>query len=88
MIDSAPALLFSDALPLSTMVDGSVLVVNSKTPRHVVIETCSRLSHVGAKVLGAVLNQVDLQSPDFYYSSHYYSHNRYSYYDRNHEAEA
>ncbi len=82
VIDSAPAMLFSDALPLSTMVDGSILVVNSKTPRHVVNDTCSRLSHAGAKVLGVVLNQVDLQSPDFYYSSHYYSRGRYSYYER------
>lgn len=88
VIDSAPAMLFSDALPLSTMVDGSILVVNSKTPRHVVIETCSRLSYVDAKVLGVVLNQVDLQSPDFYHSAHYHSHHRYSYYERNHEVEA
>jgi len=28
---------------------------------------------VGGKVLGVVLNQVNLRSPDFYYSYHSYS---------------
>jgi polysaccharide biosynthesis transport protein len=88
VIDSAPAMLVSDTLPLSTVVDGTVVVVNWRTPRHVVGEACSRLNYVGAKILGVVLNQVNLESPDFYYSSHYYSSRRSSYYERPYEKEA
>jgi tRNA(Ser,Leu) C12 N-acetylase TAN1 len=31
------------------------------------------LTDVGAKVLGVVLNRVNLRSPDYYYGSHYYT---------------
>jgi Mrp family chromosome partitioning ATPase len=40
----------------------------------VVSEACSRLSRVGAKVLGVVLNQVDVTRPGYYYGSHSYSY--------------
>jgi Mrp family chromosome partitioning ATPase len=42
------------------------------------------LIDVGAKVLGVVLNRVNLRSPDYYYGSHYYSSNYKSDY---HESE-
>ena len=74
VLDATPTMTLSDALSLSTIVDGCVLVVNAKTPIQVVRQTCSRLNHVGAKVLGVVLNQVDVRSPDYYYTEHYYSY--------------
>ena len=90
VIDSAPTMLVSDSLPLSTMVDGVLLVVNGpKSPKHLIEQACSRLRYVGAKIMGIVLNQVDLGSPDYYYSHYYYSYRNYSPYDsREGEAEA
>jgi capsular exopolysaccharide synthesis family protein len=70
LIDSPPVLPVADAVLLSTMVDGVVLVVNSQgTPNHVVRETHSRLTYARAKILGVVLNQVNPRSDD--YSYHY-----------------
>ena len=74
VVDATPTMTLSDALPLSAIVDACILVVNAKTPRQVVSQTCSRLTHVGAKVLGIVLNQVDVRGPDYYYTEHYYSY--------------
>jgi polysaccharide biosynthesis transport protein len=74
IIDATPMMILSDALLLSTIVDGCVLVVNAKTPRQVVHQTCVRLTRAGAKILGVVLNQVDVQGPDYYYTEHYYSY--------------
>jgi capsular exopolysaccharide synthesis family protein len=82
IIDSAPVILVSDALPLSAMVDGAVVVVNGpETPRHLVEETCSRLSNVGARLLGVVLNRVNTRSADYYYSGYYYPYHSYNRYE-------
>ena len=74
VVDATPTMTLSDALPLATIVDGCILVVNAKTPTQVVRQTCARLTHVGAKILGVVLNQVDVRGPDYYYTEHYYSY--------------
>jgi polysaccharide biosynthesis transport protein len=74
VIDATPTMTLTDALPLSTMVDGCILVVNAETPRQLVRQTCIRLNRVGAKILGVVLNQVNVHSPDYYYLGHYYSY--------------
>jgi capsular exopolysaccharide synthesis family protein len=74
IIDATPMMILSDALLLSTLVDGCILVVNAKTPRQAVRQTCHRLNQFGAKMLGVVLNQVDVQGPDYYYTEHYYSY--------------
>lgn len=48
----------SDAVFLSSLVDGVVLVVNGQeTPRDVVKEARLRLSYARAKILGVVLNR-------------------------------
>lgn len=75
-IDSPPVMPVSDAMLLSTLVDGVVLVVDrQKTPRKVVKEACLRLRRVRAKILGVVLNRVDTQSGGYaYHYRHYYSY--------------
>jgi len=81
IVDSAPIMPVSDAMTLSTMLDGVLVVVSAHTPKQAVHEACVRLGHVGAKILGVVLNKLDVTSPDFHYhhrysyrySSHYYS---------------
>jgi len=72
-IDSPPVMPVSDALLLSQMVDGVVMVVGGQeTPKKVVKEACARLSYARAKVLGTVLNKVDLQRSGYYYHNYYY----------------
>jgi Mrp family chromosome partitioning ATPase len=67
-IDSPPLVPFSDAVRLSTMVDGVVLVVRGQeTTRDVLREACSRLQYAQAKVLGVVLNRVDMNNGDYAY---------------------
>jgi succinoglycan biosynthesis transport protein ExoP len=79
VVDSAPTMLVSDTIPLSAMVDGTVIVVNSKmTPRQAVTDTCSRLNYVGARILGVVLNRVN--GSDFLYGNYYYKRYENSYY--------
>ena len=73
-IDSPPLIPVSDALRLSTMVDGVVLVVKAQeTTRDVLKEACSRLHHAQATVLGVVLNRVDIKNGDYGYDQYYYS---------------
>jgi capsular exopolysaccharide synthesis family protein len=72
IIDSPPAISFTDASILSTMVDGVVLVVHSgRSSRAVVRRAKQQLLDVGAHIFGVVLNNVRLESHDYYYSSYY-----------------
>src|SRR5262249_11004229 len=78
VIDSPPAISFTDASILSTMVDGVVLVVHGgRSSRAVVRRAKQHLLDVGAHIFGVVLNNVKLESQDYYYSG-YYSSNYYS----------
>ncbi|MFQ5462890.1 MAG: polysaccharide biosynthesis tyrosine autokinase, partial [Phycisphaerae bacterium] len=57
ILDSAPVLVASDALNLSTLVDGVILVVRAnRNSRGVARRACRLLSDVGAHMFGAVLN--------------------------------
>jgi polysaccharide biosynthesis transport protein len=73
-IDSPPLIAVSDAVRLSTMVDGVVLVVKGQeTTRDGLKETCSRLRYARAKILGVVLNRVDMKNGDYrYYKRDFY----------------
>ncbi len=75
-IDSPPVMPVSDTLLLSTVVDGVVLVINGQgTPRQLVREAHSRLTYARAKILGVVLNRVNMQAGDYpYYYYHYASY--------------
>lgn len=82
VIDSPPAISFTDASILSTMVDGVVLVVHGgRSSRAVVRRAKQQLLDVGAHIFGVVLNNVKLETQDYYYSG-YYS----SYYEGEHGA--
>lgn len=72
IIDSPPAISFTDASILSTMVDGVMLVVHGgRSSRAVVRRAKQQLLDVGAHIFGVVLNNVKLESPDYYYSGYY-----------------
>ena len=83
IIDSPPAISFTDASILSTMVDGVILVVHGgRSSRAVVRRAKQQLLDVGAHIFGVVLNNVKVESHDYYYSR-YYS----NYYESDSEAE-
>jgi capsular exopolysaccharide synthesis family protein len=73
VIDSPPIMAATDAVILSVLADGVLLVVRSgQTPKEAFTRTCDLLSSVKSRVLGVVLNAVDSSSPDYYYSYRYY----------------
>jgi polysaccharide biosynthesis transport protein len=80
VLDTPPLMPVTDAMLLSTMVDGVVLVVNSsKTAKQHVRAACSRLEFARAKVFGVLLNEVDVNSPHYkhyrqYYGGYGYAH--------------
>ncbi len=74
-IDSSPVMAVSDAVLVSTMVEGVLLVVNGKTAKPMVKKACARLRSAHAKILGIVLNQVDIRHGDYAtYYRHYYEY--------------
>jgi succinoglycan biosynthesis transport protein ExoP len=75
VIDSPPAISFTDASILSTMVDGVVLVVHGgRSSRAVVRRAKQQLLDVGAHIFGVVVNNVKLETQDYYYSGYYSSY--------------
>jgi capsular exopolysaccharide synthesis family protein len=76
IIDSPPLISVTDPVILSTMVDGSILVVQAgRSTRDMVRRARQELNGVGAKVFGVVLNNVDVKREgyDEYYYQRYYS---------------
>jgi capsular exopolysaccharide synthesis family protein len=70
-VDSSPVMAVSDAVLLSTMVDGTLIVVNRQTPKPLVRQTRNRLSTSHSKILGILLNRVDTRVGEY---GSYYSH--------------
>ena len=78
VVDSPPVSSFTDGVLISTMVDGVLLVVHGgRSSRHIVSRSRQLLHDVGAKIFGVVLNNVSLQSHDYYYYQRYYSQRYY-----------
>jgi succinoglycan biosynthesis transport protein ExoP len=75
IIDSPPTISFTDSSILSTMVDGVVLVVHGgRSSRAVVRRAKQQLLDIGAHIFGVVLNNVKLETQDYYYAGYYASH--------------
>lgn len=83
-IDSSPVMAVSDPILLSRMTDGVVLVVNGKTPKQLVKTARSRLNTRHTKILGILLNRVDLREGGY---AKYY-HQYYDYYGKDPSQEA
>lgn len=82
IIDSPPVLPVTDSLILSRYVDGVLIVVKgASTPKKIIRDAVERLHSVGAKFIGAILNNVDVTSGDYYYYGAYYR----TYYTKNEE---
>ncbi len=73
VIDSPPIMAATDAVILSAVTDGVLLVVRSgETPKEAFTRTRDLLHAVKSRLLGVVLNAVDSSAPDYYYSYRYY----------------
>jgi len=80
IIDSPPAISFTDAAILSTQVDGVILVaMANKSSIHLMRQFKQRVHNIGARIYGVVLNGIKAGSMEYdYYGSgyyHYYSKN-------------
>lgn len=76
ILDSPPALMFTDATILSILVDGIVLVVNTgSTARSALMRSSRILRTAGGRVLGLVMNRSDAELNDYGgYGAYYYRH--------------
>jgi capsular exopolysaccharide synthesis family protein len=76
VIDSPPAISFTDAAILSTVVDGVVLVaMANKSSIHLMRRFKQRLGTLGARIYGVVLNGLKSGSMEYdYYGSGYYDY--------------
>lgn len=74
IVDSPPVLTVSDSLILSNMLDGIVYVIRAKhTQIKFIRESKRRMVDTRSKIIGAVLNSVDLEKDKYYYYHYYYS---------------
>lgn len=75
LLDAPPVLAVTDAAVLAALTDGAVLVLRAReTDRRAAWQGIQQLRRVDARVVGAVLNEVDPQlSSDRYYLDYYYA---------------
>lgn len=74
VIDSPPAIPFSDARVLAQFADEVILVGKyGLTTRRALIRCAQRLQEVGASIAGVVINGMDFSSPDYVYYNYGYS---------------
>lgn len=74
LFDTPSAVAFTDAVVLSRVLDGVILVVRAhQVPRGAELQVRNLLNKANANILGVVLNDVQPEMVDsYYYHSHYY----------------
>ena len=78
IIDSPPVVAVTDPAILSTLVDGTVLVLRAfKTRKELARHAIRSLQDVGGKLVGGVLNAVDFSRIEYKYSYYYYKRDGY-----------
>ena len=74
MIDTPPVMAVTDSSVVAHMATGVLFVIGAEmTSRRAAQRALEQLEHGRAKVVGAVLNRVDLQHNPYYYSEYYRS---------------
>jgi len=80
VIDTPPALSVTDAVLLSVQADSVILVIRSgQTTKQALRRARQLLAYVNAKIIGVVVNAMDLNASDYYYYYGYYG-KKYGYY--------
>jgi capsular exopolysaccharide synthesis family protein len=73
IVDSAPVLPVADSLTIAGMVDGTMLVTMAgESSRRAVHRAFEVLQQVDARIIGTVLNRVDLEAAGYGYSRYHY----------------
>jgi len=76
ILDSPPTLIVTDAVVLSTEVDGTILVIDAeKTEKNPMRLAVERLREVNANILGIVINRMSPRS-EGYATYYHYTHTR------------
>ena len=79
LLDSPPVVSVSDAVALATFVDGVVMVVQTgKVPHEVIRRATSQILAVKGRILGVVMNGVNLKRDGYYYDYYRYYNSYYS----------
>jgi polysaccharide biosynthesis transport protein len=82
--DSPPIMGVSDASILASEVDMAILVVQyRKYPQQMTLRAKQMVEKVGGKLLGVVLNNINISQDSYYY---YYSGYYYDYYSKNEDS--
>jgi polysaccharide biosynthesis transport protein len=73
LIDSPPSIAVSDAIILSAVSDGVILIFHGqKTSMTSARQALQRLHAIRTPILGVILNGVDLANPEYGFYRHYY----------------
>lgn len=82
LVDTPPVLAMADTPVLSPLADGVVLIVGAEiSTRPSVQRSLDQIASVGGKILGVVLNKVNLERNSYYYGQYYGEYYRSSYAD-------
>lgn len=77
VVDSPPALLVTDAVVLSPLADGVILIAESGvTTRVALARAHAVVANAGGRILGIVLNKMDYRRDgysEYYYNNYYYT---------------
>jgi capsular exopolysaccharide synthesis family protein len=80
LIDTPPILAMADTPVLCPLVEGVILVIGAEVSgRPAIHRAVDQITSVGGKVIGVVLNKVDLERNSYYYGQYYGEYYR-SYY--------
>ena len=81
IMDSPPVLAVTDSILLSRLVNGIILVAGAgATSRDGVVRTVEQLKEVDARIIGSVINNLNVEKERYYYSRYYYyNYGKYGY---------
>ena len=79
LLDSPPVVSVADAVALATFADGVVMVVQTgKVPYEVIRRATGQILAVKGRILGVVINGVNMKRDGYYYDYYRYYHSYYS----------
>jgi protein-tyrosine kinase len=79
LLDSPPVVSVADAVVLASFCDGVVLVVQTgKVPHEVIRRAAGNIQAVKGRILGVVMNAVNLKRDGYYYDYYRYYHSYYT----------
>lgn len=75
VMDSPPCIAVTDAVVLGHKIDGVIFVIKQEsTTKEAAREALRRLSDIRERLLGCVINQVDIDRNTYGYKYYYYYH--------------